>query len=68
MSCEEVSDSIDSPEKNLTSKPTIDQFLESFEDKIKQVNQTYQSSKQQFEQDMKMFKEADIEKEEEQIY
>lgn len=32
------------------------------------MNYTYRTSKLQFEQDMKMFKETDILKEEEQIY
>ena len=35
MSDEEESNSYPSPEKSLMSKPTLDQFLQSFEDKIK---------------------------------
>ena len=68
MSDDEVSNSMVSPEKCLMMKPTLDQFLECFEEKIKQVNLTYQQSKQQFEADMRMFKEEDIQREEEQIY
>jgi hypothetical protein len=41
-------------------KPTLEQFLIEFEQKVKQVNLTYKSSKLQFQTDMKSFKESDI--------
>ncbi len=41
-------------------KPTLEQFLIEFEQKVKQVNLTYKSSKLQFQTDMRSFKESDI--------
>lgn len=50
-----------------SKKPRLEDFLHSFEEKIRQVNLTYKDSKIQFENDMKSFKEQDILIEEEMI-
>ena len=38
-------------------KPTLEDFLMAFQKEVSNVNQTYKQSKQQFEADMKAFKE-----------
>ena len=38
-------------------KPKLDVFLKEFQQKVNEVNHTYINSKQQFEQEMKKFKE-----------
>jgi len=48
-------------------KPRLAEFLEVFEEKIKEVNITYRMYKEQFEKDMKSFRECDIREEEEII-
>lgn len=52
----EVSDE----EMSAPKKPRLEEFLQEFESKVKQVNLTYKSSKLQFQSDMKSFKETDI--------
>lgn len=43
-------------------KPTLEEFLRAFSQEIKSVNESYKNSKQQFEADMKAFKEqSDLE-------
>ena len=59
----EVSDSDD----DQIAKPRLEEFLECFDHQISQVNITYKNSKQQFMQDMKSFREADIKQEEQMI-
>ena len=54
-------------EMDPPKKPTLEEFLIEFEQRAKQVNLTYKSSKFQFQTDMKCFKESDIQKEEEMI-
>lgn len=48
-------------------KPKIEDFVKSFEEQIAEVNKMYRVSKQQFENDMKTFKEGEIIREEEMI-
>ena len=51
---------------DLLNKPKLEEFLAEFEEKIHEVNQTYKLTKEQFQMDMKTFKDKDI-YEEEQI-
>lgn len=53
--------------EQVSKKPTIEQFLEEFNEKVKQVNLTYKASKEQFQKDMRAFKDSDILLEEEMI-
>lgn len=48
-------------------KPRIEDFVKSFEEQIAEVNKMYRVSKEQFESDMKTFKEGEIMREEELI-
>ena len=45
-------------------KPSLEEFLAKFQACIKAVNKTYKDSKQQFEMDIKQFKNCDNEEEE----
>ena len=48
-------------------RPRLEQFLQEFEHSVNLFNQAYRSSKAQFITDMKSFKAADIQKEDEII-
>ena len=43
------------------SKPKLDDFFMAFQAKIKEMNKTYKNSKQEFENDLKFFKNCDVE-------
>jgi hypothetical protein len=67
-----ISNSINSSELDLSQvdlppKPRLQDFLAAFDEKVKDINMLYKESKTQFENDMKHFKDSDIEKEEELI-
>lgn len=52
---------------DLPPKPRLQDFMAAFDEKVKDINMLYKESKAQFENDMKHFKDSDIEKEEELI-
>lgn len=60
-------DASESEDHDPTKKPRLEQFIERFEAEVKRVNQTYKESKTQFENDMKSFRDQDIQNEEEAI-
>lgn len=53
-------DASESEDHDPSKKPTLEQFIERFEAEVKRVNQTYKESKNQFENDMKSFRDQDI--------
>jgi hypothetical protein len=65
--CNELLDNSESEEVVKMDKPRLAEFLQCFEEKIREVNITYKMCKAQFEQDMKSFRECDIREEEEVI-
>lgn len=60
-------DASESEDHDPSKKPRLEQFIERFEAEVKRVNQTYKESKTQFENDMKSFRDQDIQNEEEAI-
>ena len=63
----EQSDQGDVECERIVKKPKLCDFLSAFEKKVKAFNLTYKNSKMQFQNDMKSFKEQDIQIEEEMI-
>ena len=53
-------DASESEDHDLSKKPRLEQFIERFEAEVKRVNETYKESKNQFENDMKSFRDQDI--------
>ena len=63
----EQSEQGDVGSQKVVKKPKLCDFLQAFEKKVKAFNLTYKNSKTQFQNDMKSFKEHDIQIEEEMI-
>lgn len=63
----ERSDLGDIMSEKAVKKPKLCDFLQAFEKKVKAFNLTYKNSKMQFQNDMKSFKEQDIQIEEDMI-
>lgn len=64
-----ISNSINSSELaasmiDLPPKPRLQEFMRVYDEKVKDINMLYKESKNQFENDMKHFRDSDIEKEE----